>query len=49
MKGVPEQAIFRSLTVYNKQLFNQCKLLAQIEQVQDKRFLLMADKGDLYD
>ena len=33
---VPEKAIFRSVTVYNKNLSSQCNLNAQIEKVQDK-------------
>ena len=35
MEGVPEKAIFRSVTLYNNTLPGQCYLLAQIEQVQD--------------
>ena len=37
MTGVPEKAIFRSVTVYNKNLSSQYNLPAQIEQVQDKK------------
>jgi hypothetical protein len=33
---VPEKAIFRSVTVYNKNLSSQYNLNAQIEKVQDK-------------
>ena len=33
---VPEKAIFRSVTVYNKQLSSQWCMPAQIEQVQEK-------------
>jgi len=35
MTGVPGKTIFRSVTVYNKNLSSQCNLPAQIEQVQD--------------
>ena len=34
--GVPEKSIFRSVTVYNKNVSNRCSLPAQMEQVQDK-------------
>ena len=30
------KAIFQSVTVYNKNIFSQCNLTAQIESVQDK-------------
>ena len=33
-----KKAIFRSVTVYDKNLSSQCNLLAQIEQVQDKYY-----------
>jgi len=33
---VPEKVIFRSVTVYSKNLSSQCNLPAQIESVQDK-------------
>jgi hypothetical protein len=33
--GVPEKAIFLSVTVYNKNYPGQCNLPAQIEQVRD--------------
>jgi len=33
---VPEKAIFRSVTVYNKQLSSQWCMPAQIEQMQEK-------------
>ena len=38
MEGLPEKAIFRSVTVYtcNKILSSQCNFFPQIEQVQDK-------------
>ena len=38
MAGVPEKAIFRSMTVNNnkKNISTQCNLPAQIEQVQDE-------------
>ena len=36
MTEVPEKVIFRSVTVYNKNLSSQCNLPAQIESVQDK-------------
>ena len=36
MEGVPEKPIFRSVTVYNKNLSSPYNLAAQIEQVQDK-------------
>jgi hypothetical protein len=32
--GVPEIVIFRSVTVYNKNLSSQCNLLAQIEEAE---------------
>ena len=35
MEGVPVKAIFRTVTVYNKNVSCQFNLLAQIEQVQD--------------
>jgi hypothetical protein len=35
VEGVPEKAIFRTVTVYNKNVTCQFNLLAQIEQVQD--------------
>ena len=31
MTGVPEKAIFQSVTVYDKNLSNQCNLLAQVQ------------------
>jgi hypothetical protein len=34
--GVPKKAVFRSVTVYNKILSRECRMPAQIEQVQDK-------------
>jgi len=34
--GIPEKALFPSVTVYSKNLSSQCNLPAQIEQVQDK-------------
>jgi hypothetical protein len=34
--GVPEKAIFLSVTVHNKHLSSRCNLPAHIEQVQDK-------------
>jgi len=34
--GGPGKAMFRPVTVYNKNISNQCNLLAQTEQVQDK-------------
>jgi len=30
----PENAIFLSVTVYSKNVFNQCNLSAQVEEVQ---------------
>jgi hypothetical protein len=39
VEGVPEKAIFRSATVYNKNLSSQCNLLAQIEQAILMQFL----------
>ena len=36
MTGIPEKALFPSVTVYSKNLSSQCNLPAQIEQVQDK-------------
>ena len=39
MQGVPEKAIFRSLKVYTKILSSQCNLLAQIEEVQNKKYI----------
>jgi hypothetical protein len=33
--GVPDKAIFWSLTEYNKDFPSQCNLSAQIEQMQD--------------
>ena len=35
VEGIPEKAIFRAVTVYNKNVSCQFNLLAQIEQVQD--------------
>jgi len=40
VEGVPEKAIFRSVTVYNINSSSQCNLLAQIEQVQDNTYCL---------
>ena len=40
MEGVPEKAIFRSVTVYNINSSSQCTLLAQIKQVQDNTYCL---------
>jgi len=37
VEGVQVKAIFQSVTVYNKNVSSQCNLLAQIEQVQDKK------------
>jgi len=39
--GVPEKAIFRSVKVYNKNVFSQCNLPAQIEQVQDEMLYIL--------
>jgi hypothetical protein len=35
MTGVPEKAIFRSVTVYNTILSSQCNLSVQIEPLHD--------------
>ena len=31
MEGVPEKAVFQSVTVYNKNVSSQCSLLGQIK------------------
>ena len=35
MTRVPEKTIFRSVTVHSKNLYSQCNLPAQTEQIQD--------------
>ena len=37
--GVPDKAIFRSVTEYNKDFSSQCNLSAQIEQMQDIKLI----------